>query len=224
MVTATRSKPMKQFTVELRAFQHGATRIVTVPDASLTDDIDQNLEEIFRLGQNDFQNVPGRCSVSKGDIIHYYNERYIVNSVGFTKISPEPPNARFWIFYRGSWVKLTLRFGQSRAFGFSAPDDEGYSFESNLYTYQRDDRFPGEVAPLIVLNEWANGGRDCDGSIRRSGSHFSPVDQLAAVESYMEPQEDKSRSHFQGRRIRRPEWQEFKEARCYDQFAEAAGY
>jgi hypothetical protein len=50
------------------------------------------------------------------------------------------------------------------------------------------------------------------------------VEDLAAVESYIEQGEDKSRSHFQGRRIRRPDWQEFKEARCYDQFAEAAGY
>ena len=223
MVTATRSKPMKQFTVELRAFQHGATRIVNVPDANLTTETIENLEEIYRLGQNDFQNVPGRCSVSKGDIIQYYDERYVVDSVGFTRISNEPPNARFWTFYHNSWVKLTLRFGQSLAFGFSAPDDEGYSFESNLYTYQRDDRF-SDTAPLIVLNEWSNGGRDCDGSIRRSGAHFSPLDQLAATESYMEQGEDKSRSHFQGRRIRRPEWQEFKECRVHDQFAEAAGY
>jgi hypothetical protein len=153
----------------------------------------------------------------------HYNERYVVDSVGFTRISNEPPNARFWTFYHNSWVKLTLRFCQSLAFGFSAPDDEGYSFESNLYTYQRDDRF-SDTAPLIVLNEWSNGGRDCDGSIRRSGAHFSPLDQLAATESYMEQGEDKSRSHFQGRRIRRPEWQEFKECRVHDQFAEAANY
>ena len=212
-----------KFTVELRAFQNGVHRIVDVPDATLTGDTDANLEEIFRLGQNDFQPVPGRCSVSKGDIIQYHAERYVVDSVGFTRISNEPPNARFWTFYHGSFVKLTLRFGQSRAFGFSAPDDEGHGYESELFTYQRDDRESADD-PLIVLNEWSAGGRDCDGTHRRSGAHFSPLDHLAAKESYMEQGEAKSRSHFQGRRIRVPEWREFKECRVHDQFAEAAGY
>ena len=213
-----------KFTVELRAFQHGIHRIVDVPDLLLTGNVDEDLEQIFYFGQNDFQNVPGRCSVSKDDVIQYNNLRYIVKGVGF-QVIVSPPNARFWTFYRGSWVKLTLRLGQSLAFGFSAPDDEGYHFESNLYTYQRDDR-PGtaDPGPLIVLCEWNTGGRDCDGSVRNTGAHFSPLDQLAAVESHMDAQEDKSRSHFQGQRIRRPDWQEFKEARCYDQFAEAAGY
>ena len=153
-----------KFTVELRAFQNGVHRIVDVPDATLTGDTDANLEEIFRLGQNDFQPVPGRCSVSKGDIIQYHAERYVVDSVGFTRISNEPPNARFWTFYHGSFVKLTLRFGQSRAFGFSAPDDEGYGYESELFTYQRDDRESAD-GPLIVLNEWKSRRR----GIGRSG-------------------------------------------------------
>jgi len=211
-----------KFTVELRAFQHGALRIVDVPDRLLTGNVDQDLEQIYYFGQNDFQNVPGRCSVSKDDVIQYNKLRYLVKGVGF-QVIVSPPNVRFWTFYHNSWVKLTLRFGQSRAFGFSAPDDEGYHFESHLYTYQRDDRESAD-GPLIVLSESSSGGRDCDGSTRNSVAYFSPVEDLAAVESYMEEGEDKSRSHFQGRRIRRPDWKQFKEARCYDQHAEAANY
>jgi hypothetical protein len=79
--------PYETFEVEMHAFQNGVIREVRVPEDRLTGDLDQDLEEIFRLGQNDFQPVPGRCSVSCDDVIRYRGARYRVAPVGFELIA-----------------------------------------------------------------------------------------------------------------------------------------
>jgi hypothetical protein len=62
-------------------------REVKVPDEELSENVGSNLELIFKYGQNDFQNVPGRCSVSVGDVIEYGHELIVVCGIGFKKLS-----------------------------------------------------------------------------------------------------------------------------------------
>jgi hypothetical protein len=55
------------FEVEMNAFMDGKIREVNVPDQELApNDHIQNLEKVFYYGQNDFQPVADRCSVSVG--------------------------------------------------------------------------------------------------------------------------------------------------------------
>lgn len=69
-------------------FQKGAIRVVDVPDDELNGIVEHDLEKIFLYGQNDFQPVPKRCSVSAGDVVRYHGQRYMINTVGMRKIEP----------------------------------------------------------------------------------------------------------------------------------------
>jgi hypothetical protein len=91
----------------------------------------------------------------------------------------QPPNARFWEFHRGGWVKITLKPDQALRHYFSEPHDEGYSYERVSWTY---DAF---YSPPGVTRDWTNGGSDCDGPISRSGQDFCPTDELACVPAYV---------------------------------------
>ena len=75
------------FKVRLYAFGEngGKTRIVDIPietPALVQKDDKRLLDEVFRLGQNDFQNKPER-SVSAGDIIELGSGRHLIKSIGF---------------------------------------------------------------------------------------------------------------------------------------------
>lgn len=73
-----------KYEVEMQAFQDGVIREVNVPDDELKPgDEEHNLELIFKYGQNDFQPVRGRCSVSVDDVIRYEGKRFGVVGVGF---------------------------------------------------------------------------------------------------------------------------------------------
>lgn len=74
------------FEVELNMFQDGAIRRVVVPTKELTGRVMEDLGLIFYYGQNYFQNDPGNCSVSAGDVIRYKGTRYLVKSIGFKKL------------------------------------------------------------------------------------------------------------------------------------------
>ena len=75
------------FEVEMNAFQEGAIREVNVPYEELApNDLDQNLEKIFYYGQNDFQPVKDRCSVSAGDVIRFNGMRFEVAMFGFEEV------------------------------------------------------------------------------------------------------------------------------------------
>lgn len=74
------------FKVELNMFQEGAIRKVRVPTKELTLNTQHNLQKIFYWGQNDFQPVSGRCSVSAGDTIRYFGLRYLILPIGFRKL------------------------------------------------------------------------------------------------------------------------------------------
>ena len=113
-------------------------------------------------------------------------------------------NARFWAFVNLSWVKLTLKPGQSLAWGTGGRTDEGYSAESSQW------EFDGET----VLEQWAEWGRDCDGGHERSGERHCTLDMLRAQEA--------DATEY-GARPERPEWTDGA-VECRDEYAEAAGY
>lgn len=118
-------------------------------------------------------------------------------------------NARFWTFYRGAWVKITLAPGQSLTCGHSTPDDEGYHYETSIWTFDGRD----------VIEQWANGGKDCDGRIDREGESICSLSRLMAVCPMSTPED-----FFDGCQIYRPDWQEHKAERVRDEYAQLANY
>lgn len=76
----------KTFEVEMRIFQKGAIKKVSVPSQDIGTYVEDNLRTIYHYGQNDIQQVEGFCSLSMGDVIRYENDRYLVLSIGFRKL------------------------------------------------------------------------------------------------------------------------------------------
>lgn len=108
-------------------------------------------------------------------------------------------NARFWV-YANEPTKITLKPGQELSWGRYAPHEEGWSSESQTWSYD------GEY----VEHEWCDDGRDCDGRLTRSGERLAHRTKLA--EEYNE---------YAG--VRYPAWGDAA-SRQYDEYAEAAGY
>jgi len=75
------------FEVELTMFQKGAIRKVDVPDKELNGELEHDLEKIFYFGQNDFQPIADRVSVSAGDIVRYKGARYMFDILGTRKLN-----------------------------------------------------------------------------------------------------------------------------------------
>lgn len=125
-------------------------------------------------------------------------------------------NFRFWIWYRGSWVKLTLKPGQKLSYSFGSPDEEGYSWEAASYYHEEDG----------VREEWADGGRDCDGEIAHYGERWCPASRLSVVPAHDHgnPPGSPNRHYFQSELIHRPDWERIKTTRVYDQYAQLANY
>jgi hypothetical protein len=110
-------------------------------------------------------------------------------------------NARFWIYWNGGLVKITMARGDSFELYRSEPTDEGYHSEWERY------EFDGER----VSREMETHGRDCDGSHSTRSVESARLDKLAVVwNKYVEA--------FY------PEWEEDRPTRVYDQFAQAMGY
>lgn len=109
-------------------------------------------------------------------------------------------NARFWIWWNSSWVKLTLSPGQEVTMQTGGPTDEGFHWEAVTYT------FDGET----VISDMSIQSRDCDGRFDSQSEYHCNVENLHAVG------ED-------GYRPDRPQWER---GRCsvYDQYAQLAGY
>jgi hypothetical protein len=85
-----------------------------------------------------------------------------------------PINARFWVWYGGDWVKLTLRPGDRREVTGGVSTDEGYSCMSEVYEHLGD-RVRSE------LSQW---GRDCDGRYEYSSDAECPITELRAREGH----------------------------------------
>lgn len=83
------SRETKTFDVYMLANDHGAElRRVVVPAKGLEKmATEQVLSLIFEKGQNDFQPVRGSCSVSMGDVIDLDGELWVVQSLGFMRMT-----------------------------------------------------------------------------------------------------------------------------------------
>ena len=109
--------------------------------------------------------------------------------------------ARFWIYWNGQVTKITLAPGQVLELSESHPTDDGYSATWERYEHAGDS----------VIRELSRSGRDCDGCHGESREEIVRMDALS--ENFNE---------YAG--IKYPAWRDLRKSRCYDQFAELAGY
>lgn len=79
-------------------------------------------------------------------------------------------NARFWHYNskKDSWIKLTLKPGQSVEFHSYSTDEEGWHSTSERYTSDG----------IQVNHEWISDGRDCDGRLTQAGESVCLIDNL----------------------------------------------
>jgi hypothetical protein len=126
----------------------------------------------------------------------------------------ETRNARFWYYWNGGFIKLTLREGQTVDLGRSEPTDEGYHYEHDELSHEGD----------RVLLRWETGGRDCDGVTSQEGKSAAPLDRLAVKSHDFGTGTGELRSGAQNAQLMLPEWKEVGHVRVYDQFAQAMGY
>lgn len=77
--------------VMLLAFGEGQLRPVNVPDeviAGREKDTAFVLEKVFYFGQNDFQPLPDRYSVSVGDVALLNGQFWVVRPMGWAELTP----------------------------------------------------------------------------------------------------------------------------------------
>lgn len=86
----------------------------------------------------------------------------------------EVPNARFWEWVNGGWVKLTIRPDQGLQRYTFQRTDEGWSAEWEAWEHD------GAGVHARYMTE----GVDCDGRSEYHADSYCPLGQLAAVESY----------------------------------------
>jgi hypothetical protein len=75
------------YKVHMLAFMDGEIREVVISDDFLPCHTKELLELIYRFGQNDFQPVENRCSVSIGDVAEIDGKFHICKSLGWEEIS-----------------------------------------------------------------------------------------------------------------------------------------
>ncbi|MGZ8432802.1 MAG: hypothetical protein ACXWYM_00010 [Candidatus Binatia bacterium] len=68
-------------------------------------------------------------------------------------------NIRFWEFFHGKQVKITLKPGQAIQWHNFFYTDEGWEHEVVILSFHGG----------VVRKEWKNQGRDCDGMLTRGG-------------------------------------------------------
>lgn len=107
--------------------------------------------------------------------------------------------ARFWVWHRGAWVKLSLKPGQCLSHGFCDSTDEGNAWvnESGCVRWC-----------------WSTAETDCDGRHADGGELVCRVEHLAKIESR---DSDTLRAQMT------PDW-EIEERYSRDFTAEAAEY
>ncbi|MCP1852818.1 MULTISPECIES: hypothetical protein [unclassified Bradyrhizobium] len=109
--------------------------------------------------------------------------------------------ARFWHYHKSGLVRIALRTGQTLHHSHGARTDEGWTRESNIFS------FDGQT----VTNEWCDDGADCDGRLTCNGVCSCAADRLSAGYHDVE----------NGARF--PDWQAAASIQR-DYSAEAAGY
>jgi hypothetical protein len=114
------------------------------------------------------------------------------------------PNARFWTFLNGGWVKLTLPPGVCLTWWRGGPCDEGSYFQAIRWEHEDG----------VVVEEFDEWGQDCDGRHSRYSSRSCPVTELRCVNYELSDEEAG---------ISRPNWLTMNSSQR-DYTAEAAGY
>ena len=112
---------------------------------------------------------------------------------------------RFWIWWKGSPVKLTIVGDSEIEMGHSEPTEEG--FASWYEKYWIEDGY--------LHNETCSSGRDCDGYIENHAEWRCPLDKLRA-DVCMDLHDEHVDMAF-------PQWERVT-ASVYDQEAQKAGY
>lgn len=112
-------------------------------------------------------------------------------------------NARFWILWHVSPVKITLGPGEETSFGAGRSTDEGWSFEGIALHYDAD-------RGVVTMSEHTD-GVDCDGRLQTSAEYECP---FGALHDRIDPEDDS---------VRYPAWQRVS-ASQRDYTAEAMGY
>jgi len=119
-------------------------------------------------------------------------------------------NARFWEYWNGTWVKLTILAGQSLSLFKGGPTEEGYSRSGMEFFLSTD----GE----LTVDAWSD-GRDCDGRCSSSSIFTTTVlrmQRLGADRDLPDPENSY-------RPVTPPKWDEGR-LDLRDFAAEAAGY
>jgi hypothetical protein len=82
---------MTTIIVEMLAFMEGETRFVNIPDDEWNNaqGVIPKLELVYHYGQNDFQPVKDRCSVSAGDVVKLFGKCYKTCFYGWKELSVE---------------------------------------------------------------------------------------------------------------------------------------
>lgn len=116
------------------------------------------------------------------------------------------PVVFFWTYACGSWHGIRMAPGDVVELSDGGPNDEGgYWRQSERFEHQ------GE----FVSNRSHSAGRDCDGETSETTIYECRVDKLDTKATEHDDQFP--------RPALLPEWERIS-GRCYDQFAEAAGY
>jgi hypothetical protein len=155
----------------------------------------------------------GDCGVGVQRIGRFRRDgdRYIWNIKSLNAVADmrllRQPNARFWIWWNQSWVKLTLKPGQEVTLLSGGPTDEGYSHSAETYVHE------GDRVACSVANE----SRDCDGPGSYYWSGACLLSNLAARPMW------EVHACPENNGIRAPEWERLDSCRR-DEFAEAMGY
>ncbi len=116
-----------------------------------------------------------------------------------------PPNARFWVDWNGTYSKITIPVGQRVEFCCWTRTDEGWASENRRYT---------NTGHSVELDIW-DCGCDCDGRLDRFTSLVCGLDQLKAREGCDEYEESRG--------LLLPVWDRVS-ASQRDEEAEKAGY
>lgn len=114
------------------------------------------------------------------------------------------PNAKFWAYHKGDWVKLTLKPGQEIAVHSFFWTDEGSKEEYSTYCYDPDND--------CIWSTYDSSERDCDGRHSYHSDVMCPLSELKA-----------SPADEQWGSPATPEWRKVS-AHQRDYYAEAMGY
>ena len=126
------------------------------------------------------------------------------------------PSARFWVYWNGSYTKLTLQPGESVELWTSAPHDEGYS--SNSVTYSH--------CGHTITESYHSASRDCDEPMEHFNERFCNFYYLKVIPATVPFVDDNGLTQYRpDPQTMLPDWEQVKGARRQrDYFAEAAGY